>query len=302
MRIVSLLPSSTEIVCALGLRDQLVGRSHECDYPPGVEALPIVSDSKFVPHGSSREIHNNVEAILREALSVYLVHEDVLKEVAPTHIITQTQCEVCAVSLKDVEAAVCRVLPGNPVIVALEPNSLNAVLTDFQRVADALGVPDRGKALVAQATARMWAIAEKAKDLPRPRIATVEWIDPMMSAGNWVPTQIEMAGGENLFGEAGKHSPWMKFEELAKADPDVILVMPCGFSIAKTREELPHLTGQPGWNELKAVREGRVYLTDGHQYFNRPGPRLVESLEILGEILHPEVFDFGHEGSGWVRV
>lgn len=302
MRIVSLLPSSTEIVCALGLQDKLVGRSHECDFPPGVEALPVVSDSKFVPHGSSREIHDNVEAILREALSVYLVHEDVLKEVAPTHIITQTQCEVCAVSLKDVEDAVCRVLPGNPQIVALEPNSLEDVLRDFQRVADALGVPERGKALVAQAIARMWAMAEKAKDLPRPRIATVEWIDPMMSAGNWVPTQIEMAGGENLFGEAGKHSPWMKFEELASADPDVILVMPCGFSIAKTREELPHLTGQPGWKDLKAVREGRVYLTDGHQYFNRPGPRLVESLEILAEILHPETFQFGHEGKGWVSV
>lgn len=302
MRIVSLLPSSTEIVCALGLQDQLVGRSHECDFPLGVEALPVVSDSKFVPHGSSREIHDNVEAILREALSVYLVHEDVLKEVAPTHIITQTQCEVCAVSLKDVEDAVCRVLPGNPQIVALEPNSLEDVLRDFQRVADALGVPERGKALVAQSTARMWAIAEKAKDLPRPRIATVEWIDPMMSAGNWVPTQIEMAGGENLFGEAGKHSPWMKFEELASADPDVILVMPCGFSIAKTREELPQLTVQSGWKDLKAVREGRVYLTDGHQFFNRPGPRLVESLEILAEILHPETFNFGHEGTGWVSI
>lgn len=302
MRIVSLLPSSTEIVCALGLQDRLVGRSHECDFPAGVEALPIVSDSKFVPHGSSREIHSNVEAILREALSVYLVHEDVLKEVAPTHIITQTQCEVCAVSLQDVKDAACRVLDGNPQIVALEPNSLEDVLKDFQRVADALGVPDKGKALVAQSTARMWAIAEKAKDLPRPRIATVEWIDPLMSAGNWVPTQIEMAGGENLFGEAGKHSPWMKFEELARANPDVILVMPCGFGIAKTREELPHLTGQPGWNELKAVREGRVYLTDGHQYFNRPGPRLVDSLEILTEILHPEAFKFGHEGTGWERI
>lgn len=302
MRIVSLLPSSTEIVCALGLQDKLVGRSHECDFPLGVEALPVVSDSKFVPHGSSREIHDNVEAILREALSVYLVHEDVLKEVAPTHIITQTQCEVCAVSLKDVEDAVCRVLPGNPQIVALEPNSLEDVLRDFQRVADALGVPERGKAMVAQSTARMWAIAEKAKDLPRPRIATVEWIDPMMSAGNWVPTQIEMAGGENLFGEAGKHSPWMKFDELASADPDVILVMPCGFSIAKTREELPQLTVQSGWKDLKAVREGRVYLTDGHQFFNRPGPRLVESLEILAEILHPETFQFGHEGTGWVSI
>ena len=301
MRIVSLLPSSTEIVCALGLEDKLVGRSHECDYPPGVEDLPVVSESKFEPTGSSREIHENVEAMLREALSIYRIDTEVLKRLEPTHIITQTQCEVCAVSLKDVEQAVCEVLPGGAKIIALEPNSLEDVLKDLQRVANALGVPDRGKALIAQSTARMWAIAEKAKDLPRPRIATIEWIDPMMSAGNWVPTQIEMAGGDNLFGEAGKHSPWMKFEELAKADPDVILVMPCGFSIAKTREELPHLTGQPGWKDLKAVREGRVYLTDGHQYFNRPGPRLVESLEILAEILHPEVFQFGHEGTGWVR-
>jgi iron complex transport system substrate-binding protein len=302
MRIVSLLPSSTEIVCALGLREQLVGRSHECDFPPGVEALPIISDSKFVPHGSSREIHNNVEAILRDALSVYLVHEEALKEAAPTHIITQTQCEVCAVSLKDVEAAVCKVLPGSPKIVALEPNSLQDVLRDFQRVADALDVPERGRELVAKTTARMWAIAERAKDLARPRVATVEWIDPLMAAGNWVPTQIEMAGGRNLFGEAGKHSPWMDFETLYKANPDVILVMPCGFGINKARSELAGLIARPGWNELKAVRRGKVYIADGHQFFNRPGPRLAESLEILAEILHPQVFEFGHDGHGWVRL
>jgi iron complex transport system substrate-binding protein len=302
MRIVSLLPSSTEIVCALGLREQLVGRSHECDFPPGVETLPIISDSKFVPHGSSREIHNNVEAILRDALSVYLVHEDALKQAAPTHIITQTQCEVCAVSLKDVEAAVCQVLIGNPQIVALEPNSLQDVLRDFQRVADALGVPERGRELIGRTTARMWAIAERAKDLARPRVATIEWIDPLMAAGNWVPTQIEMAGGRNLFGEAGKHSPWMDFETLHKANPDVILVMPCGFGIKKAQAELAGLIAKPGWGELKAVRRGKVYIADGHQFFNRPGPRLAESLEILAEILHPQVFDFGHEGSGWVRL
>ena len=302
MRIVSLLPSSTEIVCALGLREQLVGRSHECDFPAGVEALPIISDSKFVPHGTSREIHNHVEAILRDALSVYLVHEDALKSAAPTHIITQTQCEVCAVSLKDVEAAVCKVLTGNPQIVALEPNSLQDVLRDFQRVADALDVPERGRELVGKTTARMWAIAERARDLARPRVATIEWIDPLMAAGNWVPTQIEMAGGRNLFGEAGKHSPWMDYETLHKANPDVILVMPCGFNINKARTELAGLTAKPGWVGLKAVKRGRVFIADGHQFFNRPGPRLAESLEILAEILHPQVFSFGHEGSGWVRA
>lgn len=298
-RIVSLLPSATEIVCELGFRDALVARSHECDFPPGVDALPIASESKFHPTGTSRQIHNNVTEILRNALSVYRVDEEVLRRVEPTHIVTQTQCEVCAVSAKDVEDAVCRVLPTRPKIVALEPNSLNDVLLDFQRVADALDVPERGRELVARTTARMWAVAERAKTLPRPRVATIEWIDPPMAAGNWMPTLIEMAGGENLLGKAGEHSPWMTLEQLAASRPEVVIVMPCGFSMQRADDELPTLARQPGWAGLPAVKSDRVYVTDGHQYFNRPGPRLAESLEILAEILHPDAFSFGHHGAGW---
>ncbi|MBX3474763.1 MAG: cobalamin-binding protein [Planctomycetes bacterium] len=301
-RIVSLLPSATEIVCALGFADALVARSHECDFPAGVDKLPIASTSKFHPTGTSIQIHNNVTEILRNALSVYHIDEEVLRRVEPTHIITQTQCEVCAVSAKDVEDAVCRVLATRPQIVALEPNSLTDVLRDFQRVADALGTPERGRELIAQTTGRLWNIAERSKFLPRPRVATIEWIEPLMAAGNWVPTLIEMAGGINLHGKADEHSPWMKFEELVASRPEVIVVMPCGFDMQRAASELPVLTRQAGWRDLPAVREQQVYVTDGHQFFNRPGPRLAESLEILAEILHPQEFQFGHEGKGWQRL
>ena len=148
----------------------------------------------------------------------------------------------------------------------------------------------------------MAAIEEKARSLAtRPRVACIEWIDPLMAGGNWMPELIEMASGENLFGEAGKHSPWMTWEALAAADPDVIFLQPCGFDIPRTLEEMPLLEGHEGWGNLKSVREGGVVIADGNQYFNRPGPRLADSLEILAEVLHPQTFAFGHEGTGWVR-
>jgi len=301
-RIVSLIASSTEIVCALGLESRLVGRSHECDYPPSVTRLPVCTQPKFSTRGSSLEIDRRVKTILQQALSVYQVNADTLEQLRPTHIITQTQCEVCAVSLKDVERAVGEMIKSKPAIVPLSPNCLADVWADIRRVADALGVADRGRRLVQGAQERMAAIEKKAKRLERPRVACIEWLEPLMAAGNWMPELVEMAGGRNLLGEAGKHSPGMSWEELREKDPEVILLLPCGFDIARTRQELPALTRQPGWGELEAVRGGRVFLLDGNQYFNRPGPRLVESLEILAEALHPETFRFGHEGTGWQRL
>lgn len=189
-RVVSLIPSATEIVCLLGLEGQLVGRSHECDYPPSVQRLPI--------------------------------------------------CTAPAERSQSTDA--------------------------------------------------------------RPTVACIEWLDPLMAGGNWLPELVDLAGGDNRFGAAGAHSPWMTWESLRESDPDVIVLLPCGFDIARTRKELPALTRQPGWSELRAVRGGRVYLTDGNQFFNRPGPRLVESLEILAEIIHPQCFSFGHESRGWQRL
>jgi iron complex transport system substrate-binding protein len=170
-------------------------------------------------------------------------------------------------------------------------------------VADALEVRERGTELVERLRARLKKIADKARGASqKPSLATIEWIDPLMAAGNWMPTLVEMAGAANLFGAAGEHSPWMKFEELAAKDPDVILISPCGFNIDRAAQDLPALTNRKEWHVLKAVRAGRVFMADGNQYFNRPGPRIVESLEILAEIAHPEMFHFGHEGSGWRRL
>ncbi len=302
MRIVSLLPSSTEIVCALGMADQLVGRSHECDYPEMVKTLPICTAPKFDPHGSSAQINERVRAVLSEAISVYRVDEALLQSLQPDVIVTQSLCEVCAVSLSDVQQAVCT-WSSAAQIVSLEPNRLADIWADVQRVADVLGVSERGAAVVAALQARMAAITVQAQALAeKPTVACIEWVDPLMAGGNWMPELVERAGGVNLFGEAGQHSPWLTWDALRAADPEIIILMPCGFDMARTAQDVPLLQGLEGWAALRAVQNERIYLTDGNQYFNRPGPRLVESLEILAEILHPNHFRFGHEGSGWQRL
>jgi iron complex transport system substrate-binding protein len=301
-RIISLIASATEIVCALGFEDQLVGRSHECDYPPSIRQLPVCTSPKFNVEGTSYEIDQRVKAILQDALSVYRVDASLLDKLQPTHIVTQSQCEVCAVSLKDVEAAVCELTSSNPVIVSLEPNALADVWADIVRVGKSLDAEARAADLVSRLQDGMDSIVEKANGLQnRPTVACIEWIDPLMAAGNWMPELVEMAGGINLFGEAGKHSPWMTWEELASANPAVILVIPCGFDIDRTLEEMHLLADKPEWERLNAVQHARVFVADGNQYFNRPGPRLLESLEIVAELLHPESFSFGHENSGWLR-
>jgi iron complex transport system substrate-binding protein len=287
-RIVSLISSATEIVHALGQFDSLVGRSHECDYPAEVADLPVCTRPTISVSGDSREIDRLVKDRLRDAVSVYEVFPQVLERLQPTHILTQTQCEVCAVSLKDVEAALAGGLSCSPRVVPLHPNSLADVWDDFRRVANALGIAARGEATIEELKSRMCAISRRAlSDAARPTVACIEWIEPLMAAGNWVPELVDMAGGVNLFGEAGRHSPWMSWEQLVAADPEVIVVMPCGWDAARTEPEMHWLTGRPEWNSLRAVRSGRVHLTDGNQYFNRPGPRLVESLEILAGFLHP---------------
>ena len=301
-RIVSLIPSATEIVAALGFESDLVGRSHECDYPPEVTALPPLTAPKFDVYGTSREIDDRVKMVLQNAISVYLVDEKKLDELKPDIIVTQAQCEVCAVSLSEVERVVRVCLSSSAQFVSLEPNQVADVLADILRVAEVLHAPERGAELTLKLQLRMDDIAKRSADLTtRPTVACIEWIDPLMAGGNWVPELVEMAGGIALFGKAGAHSPWLDWDDLWAADPDVIVVLPCGFDIERSRQEMPALTSKPGWKSLRAIREGRVYLTDGNQYFNRPGPRLVESLEILAEILHPEAFHFGHEGRGWEK-
>lgn len=302
-----MIASATEIVCALGFRDYLVGRSHECDFPPDVATLPQATVPQFDVNATSSGIDSQVKALVAkskalDAIGVYAVLPEVLREVRPTHIVTQTQCEVCAVSQRDVEAAVARTAGCDAVIVSLQPNALDDVWDDFSRVATALGAVQAGTSLVAGLRRRMDAIAAAAARLPlKPTVAAIEWIDPLMAVGNWMPELIEMAGGRCLFGEAGQHSPGMEFDDLLAADPEVILLSPCGFGIERTLADMPLLESRRAWESLRAVRSGRVYVADGNQYFNRPGPRLAETVEILAEMLHPETFDFGHQGSGWMR-
>jgi len=303
-RIITLLPSATEIVCALGFEAQLVGRSHECDYPPVVARLPMLTSPKFNAEGTSAEVDQRVKQILADALSVYRVDVELLRSLKPTVIVTQSQCEVCAVSIRDVEQAAADWIDGHPpVIMSLAPYSLGDVIADIERVSVELGEPERGRSLAATLRQRMGAIEKQAAGVPnRPTVGCIEWLEPLMAAGNWMPELVSMAGGQNLFGDAGKHSPTMKFDRLLASDPDVIILMPCGFNMDRTSDELDALARQSGWNRLKAVREHQVYLAEGNQYFNRPGPRIVESLEILAEIMHPKMFHFGHESTGWRRL
>jgi iron complex transport system substrate-binding protein len=299
-RIVSLIASSTEILCALGFSREIVGISHECDFPESIRGLPVTTETKFIADGTSYEIDQRIKAILQEGLSVYRVKGELLKSLRPDVIVTQTQCEVCAVSEKDVEAATCSWLESRPKIVSLHPDCLADLWKDIRRVAGALDAVARGEILISALSARISEIGARAAALAeRPRVACIEWFDPLMAAGNWVPELVELAGGVNLFGQAGKHSPWMKWEDVLAADPDILIGMPCGFDIARTLKESPALLSRPGWADLRAVRDRQVFAVDGNQYFNRPGPRLVESLEILAEILHPGRFDFGHRGKGY---
>jgi iron complex transport system substrate-binding protein len=265
VRIVSLIASSTEIVCALGLQESLVARSHECDFPPSVKRLPAVTAPKFPTDGTSYQIDQRVKAILAEGLSVYRVDAARLAELAPDVIVTQTQCEVCAVSEKDVEAAVCTFIGSRPRIVSCHPDKLADVWADIRRVAAALDVVDRGEALVASLIAGLSGLPRPAS---RPRVAFVDWIDPLFPGGNWMPELVELAGGESV-----TFSTW---EQLVAARPDVTVVAPCGFDLARTRAEMP----ARDWRQVG----GRVVIADGNQFFNRPGPRLVESARILSEI------------------
>ena len=302
-RIVTLLPSATEMVCALGLEHQLVGRSHECDFPASITHLPACTEPKFEVNGSSQEIDSRVKNLLANSLSVYRVFPEKLQELQPDVIVTQTQCDVCAVSPQDVELALDSWLGKKPAIVPLQTTNLSGVWEDLRRIASTLGQVQQAETALQSLHARLDAIAEQTKSISQPpKVACIEWMDPLMAAGNWVPELVTMAGGINLFGEPGHHAPWLTWEALFEADPDLILILPCGFSLAQIQEHLPTLTSNPIWSKLRAVKMGQIYALDGNQYFNRPGPRLVESLEILVEVFHPKTFHFHHHGTGWTHL
>jgi iron complex transport system substrate-binding protein len=294
LRIVSLLPSSTEIICQLGFTENLVGISHECDYPLVIKDLPICTEAKFDARVSSIEIDLSVKQLVSQGLSVYRVHTDLLEHLQPDFIVTQSQCEVCAVSYNDVQVAVCQLVSSQPTIINLEPNFLQDIWQDIQKVADILNVSEKGQHLIADFKQRIEqiqnTIAKKSSDLKKPRVATIEWIKPLMNAGNWIPEMVEIAGGINLLGNSGEHSHYIQWEELVRLDPDIILLMPCGFDITRTMQEIDLITSLSGYYKLKAVQSGQVFVTDGNAYFNRPGTRIMDSIEILAEIFYPNLF------------
>ena len=287
-RIVSLLPSSTEILCALGLRECLVGVSHECDYPADVIGLPRLTEPKLNPHGLSGAIDSRVREIVQEGLSVYRIKTDLLQSLQPDLLVTQDQCEVCAVSLPEVEEAVrCFLTPG-VAVVSLSPQCLGDIWEDIRQVARATGREEVAEEVLRGLKRRLWKLEQQTRHWVRPRVACIEWLDPLIAAGNWIPELIEIAGGEYTLASAGEHSSTMTWDALVAYQPEVVVLMPCGFTISQTQRELPTLTALPQWQALPAVQANRVFIVDGNAYLNRPGPRIVDSTEILAELLHPD--------------
>jgi iron complex transport system substrate-binding protein len=289
-RIVTLIASATEIVCALGLRDQLIGVSHECDYPPDIGGLPVLSAPKVKAERPSGEIDLRVREILRDGLSVYRVRVSELERLRPDLIVTQDHCEVCAVSLRDVEDALCAIhLPGTDVC-SLHPKDLGDVARDFMRVAEAAGVPKRGSALVERFAQRLDVLRAATAGARRPRVVCLEWLDPPMVAGGWMPELVRAAGGDPLIVDAPERFKAVTWEDVASAEPDLVVVFPCGFSIARTLEELANDQVARGLAGVSASTAGRCRVLDGNAYFNRPGPRLADSAELLAGLFHPGQF------------
>jgi iron complex transport system substrate-binding protein len=288
VRIVSLLPSATDIVCTLGLRDHLVGRTHECDWPPGIEEVPAVTSDVLATHElSSADIHAAIGGAVHSGSSIYGLDTEALARARPDLIITQELCEVCAVSYMDVERA-ARMMDAGTRIVSLEPHSIDDILAHVELIGRLTGTEDRARSVVSEARARLDRLRAASRDLPHPGVVCIEWLDPIFVGGHWVPEQVEAAGGVDLLGPRGEPSHVVAWDDVLDAAPDAIVLMPCGMAIERTLGELGAVTSRPGWDDLPAVRAGRVFVVDASSYFNRPGPRVVRGAEILFGLLHLE--------------
>ncbi len=301
-KIVSLLPAATEIICALGLQDSLVGRSHECDYPESVNILPICSDAQFTPSSDSKTINQQEQKILKTELSVYTINKNLIKSLAPNYIITQNHFKNSAISLSDVETQMQHWAGNHTQLIALSPNTLADVLSDIKNIATFLDAKNAGEFLVENLQDRLDLIQHKLKFFPdKPTVACIEWLSPMRVAGNWVPEMVEIAGGQPILVEIGKQSAYIEWQSLLDQNPDIIVIMPNGFTIARTLQEIALLLTLPQWGSINAVKNNRVYIADGKAYFNRCGPRLIDSVEILAEIINTKYLNFGFEGQGWIK-
>ncbi len=289
MRIVSFLPSATEIICQLGLREQLVGVTHECDYPASVVGLPIVTNT-LIPHdATSREIDQLVRERLKTEKALYTLDMPVLQSLRPDLIVTQSLCDVCAVAKSEVQQAACS-LPGNPQVINLEPSCLEDVLQCMQHVGDAALCSHIAQREIESLRTRVRLVSQRSRTIRVPlTVMLLEWIDPPFCAGHWSPELVELAGGREVIGQKTQRSRAIAWAEIVSADPDVLIIACCGFGVERTLQDIPLLKSYPGWESLRCVQTGKVFVVDGSAYFSRPGPRLVDSLEILAHALHPDL-------------
>ncbi len=285
MRIISLVPNGTEILFAVGAGDLVVGVSHECDFPPEARTRPILTGSALQPGMSAAEVDAAVAAQVGSGLSLYTLDDAQIAALDPDVIVTQELCPVCAVSTEQVEGAV-RPLPHCPEVLSLDPHSLQDVFADIRQVGAATGHTAEAEALLAGLEARLDAVRARVAGRPRPRVVALEWLDPFFAGGHWVPEMIEIAGGLDVLAKPGDPSRRLTAEEVAAADPDLLVVMPCGFDAAGAQDQIDLLADRPAWRALRSVRNGRVHPVDANGCFSRPGPRLVDGIERLAAIFH----------------
>lgn len=302
LRLVSLLPAATEIIAALGARDLLVARSHECDFPPEIRGLPAITRTRIDTAAPSAAITASVRATVEAGLSIYAIDAEALRDVAPDIIVTQTLCATCAIAPADLASALAQWTGGQPQIVSLGATRIEKIYAEIVQIAALLRRPLAGDAVVTSIAARLARVGARVAAPRAPRVAAIEWLDPPMIGGNWLPELIEIAGGTPLLARTGEHSSWLADGALRAADPDLLLLMPCGFDLPRTVAEAQPFLVRPEIAALRAVREGQVYALDGSAYFNRPGPRLADSVEILAEILHPTLQARRYGPDVWRRL
>ncbi|MEO5955920.1 MAG: cobalamin-binding protein [Nitrospiraceae bacterium] len=288
MRICSLLPSATEVIAALGLSEELVGISHECDYPPSVRNVPIMVEPMIPPHGlASAEIDRQVAQLVASGQRLYRLNHDRLCHSRPDLILSQDLCHVCAVTPDQLHEAL-RAMPHQPTVLTLNPGTVHEVIDDVVRIGDAAGRSAEGHRLASQLRERLEAVRTRVQGLShRPRVVCIEWLSPLYIAGHWVPEMVQLAGGQDVLAQPGTPSRVVTWDDIVAASPDVLIVMPCGFSVERTHTELSQLMQQPGqWHIPSKLRE-HTFLVDASSYFSRPGPRLIDGIELLAAILHP---------------
>ncbi len=302
--ICSLLPSATEIVFALGLGDRLAAVTNECDFPPEAARLPVITRSTldYLETRRSPDIHTHISMALHGGSSIYLLDQQLLERLSPDVILTQELCNVCAVSYETVKQAVRR-LPGRATILSLEPTTLQGILDTIRQVGEATGARAQAASFVRELEEQVDAIAVRARTASGcPRVFAMEWLDPAFTAGHWVPELVRRAGGRDELGREGYPSTQVSWRRVTEYDPEIVVLMPCGFTLDRTLEEFAHVTLPEEWSGLSAVRSGRIYAVNGSAYFNRPGPRIVLGLQILAEIIHPEVFTRTTPPGAWQRL